>query len=80
MAACCDRIRHTWLLEHVPMDTRLLTSGLKAGSIARTTFHATEEGTPHGGIISPTLCTMTLDGLEAVLKARFKRCKVNLIR
>jgi len=62
------------------MDTRLLASWLKAGYIERKTFHATEEGTPQGGIISPTLCNMTLDGLEAVLKARFKRCKVNLIR
>ncbi|MGH8055986.1 MAG: reverse transcriptase domain-containing protein [Candidatus Entotheonellia bacterium] len=80
IAACFDRIRHTWLLEHVPMDTGLLASWLKAGDVERNTFHATAEGTPQGGIISPTLCHMTLDGLERELKARVKRRKVTLIR
>jgi RNA-directed DNA polymerase len=45
----------------------------------------TEAGTPQGGIISPTLANLTLDGLERVLKEKFsaKRApslRVNLIR
>jgi RNA-directed DNA polymerase len=45
----------------------------------------TEEGTPQGGIISPVLMNMTLDGLEKILKERFPKRypdhpKVHIIR
>ena len=30
-------------------------------------FHTTEEGTPQGGIISPVLANLTLDGMEKLL-------------
>jgi RNA-directed DNA polymerase len=32
----------------------------------------TEAGTPQGGIISPTLANLTLDGLERLLKQTFR--------
>ena len=32
----------------------------------------TEEGTPQGGIISPTLANMTLDGLQTMLAEKFR--------
>ena len=32
----------------------------------------TVEGTPQGGIISPTLANMTLDGMERMLKEKYK--------
>ena len=53
---------------------------LKAGYVERKTFHATEQGTPQGSIISPVLCNMTLDTLEERLRRRFRNKKVNLIR
>ena len=53
--SCFDKISHRWLLENVPMDQRMLRLWLKAGYIDQNTFHNTEEGTPQGGIISPTL-------------------------
>jgi RNA-directed DNA polymerase len=80
ITACYDRISHEWLNEHVPMDKGILRKWLKSGYVARKTFHATEEGTPQGGITSPVLCNLTLDGLEHQLKTRFKRRKVNLVR
>ncbi len=64
---CYDAISHEWLLTHIPMDKTMLEKWLKAGYIDRHVFHSTEEGTPQGGIISPVLANMTLDGLEKLL-------------
>ena len=65
----------------------MLKKWLKAGYVERHCFHATEEGTPQGGIISPAMANMTLDGLERLLSSHFsktsragKKAKVNLIR
>ncbi len=80
IAGCFDHIGHEWLLQHIPMNKDLLSKWLKAGYIERRTFHPTEAGTPQGGVISPVLCNMTLDGLEQVLRTRFKGHKVNLVR
>jgi len=80
--ACFDRINHEWLLENIPLPKRILQQWLKSGYITSSGFHETHQGTPQGGIISPLLCNMTLDGLEAlVIKGRNKkRCKLNTIR
>jgi RNA-directed DNA polymerase len=39
------------------------------------TLFPTEAGTPQGGIISPTLANLTLDGLEKLLAEHFPRKK-----
>lgn len=70
---CFDHISHEWLLENIPMDTEMLRKWLKCGFIETKRLFPTEEGTPQGGTISPTLMNMTLDGLEQVLKERFPR-------
>jgi len=81
---CFDNINHQWLLEFIPMDKLLLQKWLKCGFIENKKFFPTIAGTPQGGIISPTLMNMTLDGLEKLIKKRFPRwknyCKVNFIR
>ncbi len=77
---CFDHVSHEWMLENVPMDRGILKKWLKAGCIDRRTFHATEEGTPQGSIISPILCNMVLDDLERELRSRFPNRKVNVIR
>jgi RNA-directed DNA polymerase len=69
--SCFDRISHSWLLVHVPMNKRVLAQWLKAGFIDRNTLFPTKAGTPQGGICSPVLMNLTLDGLEAALQARF---------
>ncbi len=85
--ACFDRISHPWLLDHIPMNTSILRSWLTAGYLEQNVFHATTEGTPQGGIISPALANRTLDGLEGLLKQQFgasrrdrERNRVHLVR
>jgi len=88
--ACFDEISHDWLLAHIPMDKAILSKWLKAGYMERNVFHPTEAGTPQGGICSPVIANLVLDGLEAHLRTAFPRyvwnghkqvCpKVNLIR
>jgi len=65
----------------------MLQKWLKAGFIDKYVLHATEEGTPQGGICSPVLANMTLDGLEKKLREHFPKPdrgsskeKVNFIR
>jgi RNA-directed DNA polymerase len=69
---CFDNISHQWLLTNVCTDKVILQAWLKAGFIYKDKLFPTEAGTPQGGIISPTLANITLDGLEALLEAHFK--------
>lgn len=69
---CFDHISHDWLLNNIPMDKIMLKKWLKSGFVFNKELFPTEEGTPQGGIISPTLANMTLDGLEKMLKKQFK--------
>lgn len=64
---CFDAISHDWLLAHIPMEKAILRKWLKAGYMEKHVLHPTEEGTPQGGICSPVLANMTLDGLERML-------------
>lgn len=85
---CFDNLSHDWLLKHIPMDKTLLKKWLKAGFMEKKMFHQTESGTPQGGIISPLLANMALDGLGATLakifpmkrSSRLPTFKVNYIR
>ena len=74
---CFDHISHDWLIANIPMDKGMLRKWLKAGVVDLGSLKATTEGTPQGGIISPTLANMALDGLEPLLAEHFgeKRSK-----
>ncbi len=72
---CFDNISHDWMIKHVPTDKTILQKWLKAGYVFQHELFPTEAGTPQGGIISPALANMTLDGLEAMLSARFPKSK-----
>lgn len=71
IAGCFDHISHDWLLKHIPMNKRILRKWLKSGVVEFGQLKRTEEGTPQGGIISPTLANMALDGLETLLETHF---------
>ena len=84
--ACFDRIDHDWLLSHVPTDKEMLQGWLKSGYLEKSVFYPTEEGAPQGGIISPVLANLALDGLERLLAEKFsssalsRRNGVHLVR
>jgi RNA-directed DNA polymerase len=85
--SCFDRISHEWLLAHVPMDKLILRKWLKAGFIENKALEPTAEGTPQGGICSPVLANLALDGLEKKLREKYpkasslsRKVKANLVR
>jgi len=68
---CFDNISHEWLTANIPMDKSILKQFLKAGFVFRGDLFPTDDGTPQGGVISPILANMALDGMEKVLSDRF---------
>jgi Reverse transcriptase (RNA-dependent DNA polymerase)/N-terminal domain of reverse transcriptase len=65
--ACFDRISHSWLQQHVPMDKSILGKWLAAGYMEEGILHPTEAGTPQGGIVTPWTQKITLS-----LSGRFR--------
>lgn len=80
--SCFDRISHEWPLKSIAMDKRMLRLWLEAGYLEKGRLFPTSEGTPQGGIISPVLANLTLDGMEQAIRSRIKirRDQVNFIR
>jgi len=63
-----DNISHTWILDQIPLPKAILTQFLTAGYLHKGTYHPTSAGVPQGGIISPMIANMVLDGLESCIK------------
>jgi RNA-directed DNA polymerase len=84
--ACVERSSHAWLLPPVPMDTVSLRQGLQAGYLARHPLHPTDSGPPQGGLSSPVLAQLALDGLARCLQTacpqngRGRQATINLVR
>lgn len=70
---CFDNISHQWLIENIPMDESILKQFLKAGYVFDRQLFPTEAGTPQGGIISPILANLTLDGIEKLLADKYHK-------
>lgn len=72
-----DNISHDWLINNVPMEITLLPilkQWLRAGHIYKGGWTETAgSGTPQGGVISPTLANLTLNGLEEAVRVSIKR-------
>src|SRR5215813_8745465 len=68
-------IRFSWIEDHIPMNKQVLSKWLKSGFVERGTLYPTTTGVPQGGIISPVISNMVLDGLEQVVRSypRFRR-------
>lgn len=86
IASCFDNISHEWMLQNIPMEKPILRKWLKCGVLEKSVFHPTNAGTPQGGIISPVLANLALDGLEPMLRKKFPHShrgispRINVVR
>ena len=78
---CFDNISHEWMLKNIPMDRVILSIWLKSGYVEDGITYPSRKGTPQGGIISPTLSNLVLDGLESTVHGTVpRRSRVNFVR
>lgn len=75
--SCFDKISHQWILDNVTLDKMILSQWLKSGFIDKGKLFPTDEGTPQGGIISPTLANLVLDGLENLITDKYGSLKID---
>ena len=72
--SCFDTLSHQHILDKLgnfPLKG-LIKKWLEAGYLENGVFHETRAGTPQGGIISPLLANIALDGMEEALNIEFK--------
>jgi RNA-directed DNA polymerase len=62
-----DPSAFAWIEDHSPMNKRVLAKWLRCGIIDHGARYPTTAGVPQGGIISPVISNLVLDGLEAVV-------------
>ncbi len=73
LAGAFDRIAHHHILDQLgSFPAREMIRGwLKAGVVDNGQLHRTEEGTPQGGVVSPVLLNIALDGMEKAAGVRY---------
>ena len=76
---CFDNISHDWVQENIIMNKKILKQFLKSGYVYKQNLYPTKAGTPQGGIISPTLANLTLNGMATMLKQKYWTNKVGTI-
>ena len=66
ISQCFDNIDHAALLEKIGTSPfrHKIKMWLKSGAISEVGFETTGKGTPQGGVISPLLANIALDGIE----------------
>ena len=87
IAKCFDRIDHSTLLNKLNTTSpirRQIRAWLKAGVMDQGTWQTTEAGTPQGGVISPMLANIALQGLEkevmSLAKTKEEKRKLTVVR
>ena len=77
LKAAFDRIDHNHLLDRIGSfpAREQIREWLKAGVVDKGRYAPTEEGTPQGGVISPLLLNIAMQGMEEAAGARYdKNC------
>lgn len=77
--SCFDMISHDWLLTHIPMKKSILKQFLEAGFMEGDRLFPTVAGTPQGGVVSPILANMVLNGFENLFGQKFYSNKKGII-
>ena len=70
---CFDNFSHQWMMDIIPMDKHVLKEFIKAGYVFQSQLFPTEIGSPQGGVISPVLANMVLNGMEKAVKSHFPK-------
>lgn len=80
--ACFDEIDHDFILEIFPVKSMrpLIRQWLKCGFIYDDLEYSTDQGTPQGGIISPLLANLVLDGMESLFSIHMSSINENFSR
>jgi RNA-directed DNA polymerase len=71
ISGCFDQIDHGPWLAKLPVFTPTVRQWLKAGVVEVGFFSPTDTGTPQGGVMSPRLATVALDGMERLVDAEY---------
>lgn len=71
-----DQINQEYLLQAIGLvpGRVLIKQWLKAGYVECNRWHPTPSGTPQGGVISPLLANIALDGIEQLLNQFTRTC------
>ncbi|WP_344641263.1 group II intron reverse transcriptase/maturase [Kitasatospora cystarginea] len=75
LSAAFDKIHHERLMEQIGLfpGREPIWRWLRAGVVDRGRFAPMEEGTPQGGVISPLLLNVALNGMEAAAGVRCRK-------
>lgn len=69
ISKCFDKISHEFLMKHTPICHKMvLKQWLKSGVMEQLNYMETDAGTPQGGVISPLLSNVALNGIEKYIK------------
>lgn len=72
ISGCFDHIAHEPLLARIPVFKTVVRRWLKAGVVELGHYQETTEGTPQGGVISPLLANIALDGMERLFEQQWR--------
>lgn len=73
LSAAFNTISHSHILDRIGLvpGRELIKQWMKAGYVETEMLHATTAGVQQGGVVSPVIANVALDGLESIL-ARYK--------
>ena len=75
-----DNISHGWIQQNIPINKEILRKFLKSGYIYQNKLFKTKSGVVQGGVISPTIANLTMNGLGNLIREKYWKSPTGLIR